>query len=287
MPPGASQASARSSSRCSAARVRVLVGVDDRDQFRRKWFDLQPTGHQARKAPDGPGRRGRGGSTNAWRPARRAATNLEGRVWRDLDGPSAAPTSRSSGQLRSWSARVRAGVARPGLDIPLTLLAGSAPPAHHPGTGARGAGMKHVDLHHGASTDVGLVRKVNEDSFLVAPPVFVVADGMGGHSGGDVASQMVVEEFQRLAEAYDPRSRRRARRRRLRPRAGADRRLRRRPPGDARPAGTPAPPPSWPSSSTTTASPSGCWPTSATPASTASPRAGSSRSASTTRSSRS
>jgi len=65
--------------------------------------------------------------------------------------------------------------------------------------------MLDVDLHHGASTDVGLVRKVNEDSYLVAPPVFVVADGMGGHSGGDVASQMVVEEFQRLAESYDPR----------------------------------------------------------------------------------
>ena len=64
--------------------------------------------------------------------------------------------------------------------------------------------MKQVDLHHGASTDIGLVRKVNEDSFLVAPPVFVVADGMGGHSGGDVASQMVVEEFQRLAVDYDP-----------------------------------------------------------------------------------
>jgi protein phosphatase len=64
--------------------------------------------------------------------------------------------------------------------------------------------MKQVDLHHGAATDVGLVRTVNEDSFLVAPPVFVVADGMGGHSGGDVASRMVVEEFARLAEQYDP-----------------------------------------------------------------------------------
>ena len=64
--------------------------------------------------------------------------------------------------------------------------------------------MKNVDLHHGAATDVGLVRKVNEDSYLVAPPVFVVADGMGGHAGGDVASQIVVEEFQRLAEVYDP-----------------------------------------------------------------------------------
>lgn len=65
--------------------------------------------------------------------------------------------------------------------------------------------MKPVDLHHGAATDVGLVRTVNEDSLLVAPPVFVVADGMGGHSGGDVASRIVVEEFARLAEDYDPR----------------------------------------------------------------------------------
>ncbi|GHJ59025.1 serine/threonine protein phosphatase [Nocardioides sp. OK12] len=62
-----------------------------------------------------------------------------------------------------------------------------------------------VELHHGASTDVGLVREVNEDAFLAAPPVFVVADGMGGHDGGDVASAIVVEEFAHLAdEGYDP-----------------------------------------------------------------------------------
>ncbi|MGN0064219.1 MAG: PP2C family protein-serine/threonine phosphatase [Nocardioides sp.] len=65
--------------------------------------------------------------------------------------------------------------------------------------------MRPVDLYHGAATDVGLVRSVNEDAYLVAPPVFVVADGMGGHAGGDVASQIVVEEFTRLAEeGYDP-----------------------------------------------------------------------------------
>lgn len=65
--------------------------------------------------------------------------------------------------------------------------------------------MTEVELHHGAATDVGRVRSVNEDSFLVAPPVFVVADGMGGHDRGDVASRIVVEEFGRLADAgYDP-----------------------------------------------------------------------------------
>lgn len=64
--------------------------------------------------------------------------------------------------------------------------------------------MRPVELHHGAATDVGLVREANEDAFLVAPPVFVVADGMGGHDHGDVASRIVVEEFGRLAEeGYD------------------------------------------------------------------------------------
>ncbi len=65
--------------------------------------------------------------------------------------------------------------------------------------------MTPVELHHGAATDVGLVRDVNEDAFLAAPPVFVVADGMGGHDRGDVASNIVIEEFGRLVrDGYDP-----------------------------------------------------------------------------------
>ncbi|UYG15618.1 protein phosphatase 2C domain-containing protein [Brachybacterium huguangmaarense] len=55
----------------------------------------------------------------------------------------------------------------------------------------------------GWATDVGHVRDHNEDSVLVAPPVFMVADGMGGHDAGEVASAIAVEEFGDLAGSED------------------------------------------------------------------------------------
>jgi PPM family protein phosphatase len=39
-----------------------------------------------------------------------------------------------------------------------------------------------------AGTDPGRKRRINEDSFVIAPPLFAVADGMGGAQAGEVAS---------------------------------------------------------------------------------------------------
>ncbi len=62
-----------------------------------------------------------------------------------------------------------------------------------------------IGLRYAARSDVGLVRADNQDSAYAGPHLLVIADGMGGHAGGDIASSVAVAALAPLdGEAHGP-----------------------------------------------------------------------------------
>ena len=61
-----------------------------------------------------------------------------------------------------------------------------------------------IRAHAGASTHVGKVRTGNEDAYAVLDGLYVVADGMGGHSAGEVASAIAVKTLAEIHTSTNP-----------------------------------------------------------------------------------
>lgn len=85
---------------------------------------------------------------------------------------------------------MRAGVARHGRLEDVTHI--GAATGEYATQGPEGS---RFAVRWAGMTDTGFRRQHNEDSLVTQPPIFAVADGMGGHSHGDLASQAVAEQL--------------------------------------------------------------------------------------------
>lgn len=60
-----------------------------------------------------------------------------------------------------------------------------------------------AELEWGAASDAGQIRPDNEDNVLARDGIFVVADGMGGHEAGEVASELAIERISANLEEHE------------------------------------------------------------------------------------
>src|SRR4051794_1040514 len=106
-----------------------------------------------------------------------------------VPGPPVPRTGRAAGRTRRSEVTTLTLPARP---------RGAQPGRKAHGGAERGGRMHDLELTCGSATHPGL-RAENQDRYLAAPPVFAIADGMGGHAEGAAASEAVVLRLAALA----------------------------------------------------------------------------------------
>lgn len=60
-----------------------------------------------------------------------------------------------------------------------------------------------LQLRYASHSEIGLIRKNNQDSGYASPHLLVVADGMGGAAAGDLASAVAIDTIRRLENGTD------------------------------------------------------------------------------------
>lgn len=101
-------------------------------------------------------------------------------------------------ELDHIEAAAQAAASNPSQTMPFAPVKPTSRDSVSASTRISGAARSTGALAWGSRTDVGRAREHNEDSYLINFPLFAVADGMGGHAAGEVASTIAVSS---LAEA--------------------------------------------------------------------------------------
>ncbi len=198
----AAAAAAKAARAAQAAAAKAVAGSDDAgSHFKAEQPTGTPDAAPAQPAdqvdaPASAGKDGAGAAPGATAPAPSPASSTDAQP-----APEEDPQATAEIDGIELAALMNSGDA--GQTMPFAAVQAAQPPRPKQESDRISGAAKGVVgvLAWGSRSDVGLVREHNEDSFVVRFPLFAVADGMGGHEAGEVASSIAVTRLAELAPA--------------------------------------------------------------------------------------